>query len=486
MTLDPDACYRALETADRRFDGVFFTGVRTTGIYCRPICTARLPRRESCTFYPNAAAAERAGYRPCLRCRPELAPGNAPVDACGRVAALAAARIQAGALNGEGSIEALAAGLGLSSRHLRRVVEQQLGVTPVELAQTRRLLLAKQLLTETTLPITEVAFSAGFASIRRFNALFQERYSLNPTTLRRTAGAAGTADSLTLRLAYRPPLDWPALLGFLGARATAGVEAVEDDRYLRTVHLGKHSGWVAVRADASRHMLLVEVARSLAPVLMPLLARLRELFDLDAHPEAIARHLGADPVLGPLVARHPGLRVPGAFDGFELATRAVLGQQVSVKGATTLAGRFTAAFGEPIATPFPALTRLSPEPDTVAAADVAEIAAIGMPRSRALTLASLARATACGAVDLSRSADPEAAVRCLTRLPGIGEWTAQYIAMRALRWPDAFPHTDLGLKHALGGLTPAAILNAAETWRPWRSYATLHLWQSLSPQGVPA
>ena len=483
MELDPAICYRALETGDARFDGVFFTGVSTTRIYCRPVCPARAPARDRCSYYRHAAAAERAGYRPCLRCRPELAPGQAPCDGSSRVAAMAASRINAGALNDEGSIEDLAAGLGLSSRQLRRVVECELGVTPVELAQTRRLLLAKQLLADTTLPMTEVAFAAGFASIRRFNALFLERYRMSPTRIRRTSGTGVADDALRLRLSYRPPLHWPALLDFLGARASAGVEAVEGARYLRTARIGRHAGWLTVSPEPGKDALRVELSRSLTPVLMPLLARLRELFDLDAQPRVIEGHLAADPLLAPIVAATPGLRVPGAFDGFELATRAVLGQQVSVKGATTLSGRFAAAFGEPIETPFPALTHLTPTPERVSGQPFDEVMAIGLPRARAATLIALARAVACDGLTIAPSPEPEAAIRRLTMVPGIGDWTAHYVGMRALRWPDAFPHGDHGLKHALGGATPKEILALGEPWRPWRAYATFHLWQSLQAKG---
>jgi AraC family transcriptional regulator of adaptative response / DNA-3-methyladenine glycosylase II len=479
MDLDPDICYRALVTSDTRFDGVFFVGVSTTRIYCRPVCPARAPGRDRCSFFSNAAAAERAGYRPCLRCRPELAPGQAPCDGASRVAAQASARIQAGALNDDGSVDDLAAELGLSGRQLRRIVERELGVTPVELAQTRRLLLAKQLLAETALPITEVAFAAGFASIRRFNALFRERYRLNPTEMRRSTGGAAPHDALRLRLAYRPPLHWEALLAFLGARATAGVEAADDGRYLRTARIGRHAGWLAVSPEPGKDALRVELSRTLVPVLMPLLARLRQLFDLDAQPLAIESHLARDPLLAPVVAATPGLRVPGAFDGFELATRAVLGQQVTVRGATTLAGRFAVSFGEPIATPHQALTHLTPTAARIASASIEEIMAIGLPRARAATLTALARAVACGGLRISPSTDPEGTIRALTALPGVGEWTAQYIGMRALRWPDAFPHADLGLKHALDRASPKRVLELAEPWRPWRAYATLHLWQSL-------
>lgn len=476
MNLDADVCYRALAARDARFDGLFFVGVTTTRIYCRPVCTARTPGRDRCRFFVNAAAAERAGFRPCLRCRPELAPGHAPVDATSRLAHAAAARIAAGALNEGGGIEALAGELGLSSRQLRRALRQQLGVSPVELAQTHRLLLAKQLLTETRLPVIEVAFASGFASVRRFNALFRSHYRLTPSRLRKTRGEADGRGALRLRLAYRPPLAWAELLRFLGDRALAGVECVTGDSYARTVALGKHRGWVRVGPDGGRNALAVELSASLTPVLPALLARLRHLFDLDARPDVIASHLAGDPRLGPLVRACPGLRVPGAFDGFELALRAVLGQQVSVRAATTLAGRVAAAFGEPVETPLACLNRLSPGPRRLASAATGELTALGVTARRAETIRALARAVAAGELRLEPGPAPEATVARLVRLPGVGEWTASYVAMRALRWPDAFPHGDLGLGKGLGGLSPSRLCRAAEGWRPWRAYAAMHVW----------
>ncbi|HSN89979.1 MAG TPA: AlkA N-terminal domain-containing protein, partial [Anaeromyxobacteraceae bacterium] len=360
MTLDADTCYRALAARDRRFDGLFLVGVSTTGVYCRPVCPARTPGRDRCRFFAHAAEAEREGFRACFRCRPELSPGQGPVDASPRLVAAATARIEAGFLN-EGSVDQLARGLGVTGRHLRRALEGALGLSPVELAQSRRMALAKQLLQDTGLPVAEVAFAAGFRSLRRFNALFRARFGRPPTALRREAGATAAPDgALTLRLDFRPPLDWEALLAFLAARATAGVEEVAGDAYRRTVRLGERSGWVEVRRDPDRPALRAAVSLSLAGALMPLAARLRALFDLDARPDAVADHLARDPLLRRSVRRHPGLRVPGAFDGFETAARVVLGQQVSVRAATTLAGRLTAALGDPVATPFPALTRLGP------------------------------------------------------------------------------------------------------------------------------
>jgi AraC family transcriptional regulator of adaptative response / DNA-3-methyladenine glycosylase II len=478
------ALYSAYAARDPRFDGVFFIGVTSTGIYCRPVCTARTPRPANCRFFDSAAAAERARFRPCLRCRPELAPGNAPVDDAQRVAGLIVHRIDEGMLDGGAGLEEIAREFGWSSRQIRRVMQRQLGVSPMELVLTRRLLLAKQLLTETTLPITEVAFASGFLSLRRFNDAFSGRYGMPPTRFRKAAddasGPALPAATLTLQLAYRPPFDWPALLGFLGRRALKGVEMIDGESYARTVRLGAATGWVRVRHAPARRTLELELTRSLMPVLPALLGRLRHLFDLAARPDVIAQHLGEDPLLAGAVAAHPGLRVPGAFDGFELAVRAILGQQVTVAAATTIAGRFATHFGEPIATPVPGLERLSPTAAGVARAGVDEIAALGIVAARARSILAVAEAVLSGGLRLEPGADPTATVARLTALPGIGPWTAQYMAMRALRWPDAFPREDVALRNALGGIGAAEAEARAERWRPWRSYAAMHLWRGDS------
>jgi AraC family transcriptional regulator of adaptative response / DNA-3-methyladenine glycosylase II len=479
MELDGDICYRALAARDARFDGMFFVGVTTTRIYCRPICPARTPGRPRCRFFLSAAAAEQAGFRPCLRCRPELAPGKAPVDAARRLALAAAARIEAGALdNGEG-LEALAAECGVSSRQLRRAVGHELGVGPAELAQTHRLLLAKQLLTETRLPIIRVAFASGFASVRRFNALFRSRYRLTPSQLRRTGKAASGEEAVRLRLSYRPPFAWDAMLRFLGGRGYAGVECVLGSCYLRTAAIGKYRGWLRVGPVEGRNVLAVEVSPALVPALAPLLARLRNLFDLSARPDVIESHLGGDPQIGRAVQACPGLRVPGAFDGFELAVRAVLGQQVTVRAATTVAGRLADVFGEPIETPFPVLNRLSPRPERLAAAGLAEWAGLGIPTRRAETIRCLARAVGAGDLPLDPGPAPEEVVGRLVQLPGVGQWTAHYIAMRAARWPDAFPHDDLGLRKGVGEPSAQGLRRLAEAWRPWRAYAAMHIWHAF-------
>lgn len=477
--MDDATCYRALAARDPRFDGVFFVGVTSTHIYCRPICPARTPRAEHCWFFRSAALAEHEGFRPCLRCRPELAPGLAPVDAVARTARLAAARIEAGALNDGGSLETLAAELGLSSRQLRRVLRQEFGVSPVELAQTCRLLLAKQLLTESCLPIVQVAFASGFQSVRRFNALFRTHYKLTPSRLRRARATPAPADALRLTLGYRPPFALPELFRFLGARAIPGVECVTEGAYVRTVALGKHCGWVRVAPIPGKNALSVQVATTLAPVLPAVLARVRALFDLAARPDVIDGHLATDPELARFVKRHPGLRVPGAFDGFELAVRAILGQRIAVRAATTLAGRLTARFGAAMATPWNCLTHQFPDADRLADAVAADWTNLGIPAARVACLRALAQAVADGQVNLAPCVDPLTTLVRLQELPGIGAWTAQYIALRALRWPDAFPDGDLGLRKAWATAARPPLTQAAEAWRPWRAYAAIHLWESL-------
>jgi len=402
-----------------------------------------------------------------------------------RLAQSAAARIAAGALNGR-DVDSLAHELGVSGRQLRRALQQELGVSPIELAQTHRLLLAKQLLTDTALPMTQVAYASGFQSLRRFNALFRARYRLKPEALRRRGSrrdAAEPTDVVQLALSYRPPIDWTAMLAFLGARATPGVELVDAGAYARTLRIGAHVGTIRVtrpdqigvrRDNGPLPLLRLDVDASLAPVLMEVCARVRQLFDLDAEPEKIETHLSAAG-LAPSGRLRRGLRVPGAVDGFELAIRAILGQQVSVKGASTLMARLTAAFGEVYATAQP-LTRLAATADRIASASVSSVKAIGLPIARATTIHTLARQVAAGTISIEPHADVRALTRQLTDIPGIGPWTAEYVAMRALHWPDAFPASDLILCRNAGNLSPAQMLKAAERWRPWRAYAAMQLW----------
>lgn len=478
---EAQARYRAVVAKDTRFDGVFFTGVKTTGIYCRPVCSAKTPRASSCVFFTSAAAAEASGYRPCLRCRPELAPYALQQN----LAFAVWQKITEGALN-DGDLEQLSAQVGLSSRQLRRVLLQEFGVSPVELAQTQRLLFAKKLLQETSLPMAELAYAAGFGSVRRFNALFEQRYKMTPGSIRRSTSEDDSKD-LILRLAYRPPYAWDAVLAYLGGRAMPGLEAVIDQAYVRSVQLAGETGWIKVTHLPERGQLALQVAPSLAGVLMPLLARVRTQFDMEANPGVIQAHLESDCLLAQQMARTPGLRVPGAFDIFELAIRAVLGQQVSVVGATTVSGRLVRAFGAPMTTPFAEVTHHFPSVALLAQLPVEEIAKIGVPKSRAATIQNLARFALAGGLQQKIGASADAVVAEFKTVVGIGEWTAQYIALRALRFPDAFPAGDLGLQKAAAiapetRITEKQLLQRASVWSPWRSYAALLLWQSLSKE----
>ena len=477
--LTDDQHYQALLSRDRRFDGVFFVGVASTGIYCRTVCTAKPPQRKNCTFYPSAAAAERAGYRPCLRCRPELAPGQAKIDAIGRLAAAAAGQIENGVLT-ERSVAELAQLLGVSDRHLRRVLRQELGVSPIQLAQTQRLLLAKRLLTDSQLSIAEVAFASGFSSVRRLNVLFKERYRLRPTDLRKTQRQTSRSVPETLRceLAYRPPFHWAKLLDFLAGRAIAGVEQIERDRYQRTVQIGSYQGWICVSPIPTQDKLQVELSVSLVAAILPVLTRVKALFDLAADPVAIAAHL-EQANWGQWRPTCEGLRVPGAFDGFEVAVRAILGQQVSVKAATPLMGRVVQTFGSPLQMPLSGLTHLTPTAAQLATAEVTSLTALGIVSRRAQAIVALAQAVVRGELQLVPYADVDVTVERLKALPGIGDWTAQYIAMRVLAYPDAFPHSDLVLRQRLGVDRPQQVWQIAEAWRPWRAYAAMCLWTSL-------
>jgi AraC family transcriptional regulator of adaptative response / DNA-3-methyladenine glycosylase II len=482
MDQDSHRLYRALTSRDSRFDGIFFVGVTSTDIYCRPICPVKTPKEANCRFFDTPQEAEHAGFRPCLRCRPELAPGSAPVDDAQRIAQLIVQRLEEGTFDEKAGLETVAEQFELSSRQIRRIVHNELGVPPIQLLLTRRLLLAKQLLTETTLPITEVAFASGFSSLRRFNDAFNTRYGMPPTRLRKKATEDGTAiiesDTSTLQLAYRPPYDWTGVLAFLAARALKGIEHVTGEAYARTVQLGAAKGWIRVTHAKKTHALMVEFTHSLTPVLPALLSRVRALFDLNARPDLIARHLSKDARLAAAVRANPGLRVPGAFNGFELGLRAILGQQVTVKAATTIACRFVDAFGEPIVTPHAELHRLTPAPARIAAASVDAIARHGIIAARANSIIALAKAHVSGALCLDGGAQhgPDEAITRLVELPGIGQWTAHYIAMRALRWPDAFPKEDIAVRNNLGGVTAKEAEALSQAWRPWRSYAVMHIW----------
>ena len=475
MELNPAICYQAMLARDARFDGRFFTAVRTTGIYCRPVCPARPPKLENCIFLPTAAAAQEAGFRPCLRCRPETAPELGAWRGTSNTVSRALTLINAGALDGS-SVDALAERLGVGARQLRRLFLCHLGASPVAVAQTRRVLLAKQLIHETDLSMLEVALASGFGSVRRFNEVFQALFDRSPATLRRVRREPGTS-AITLSLGYRPPYDWGAMLGFLAARAIPGVERVEHGAYQRSIELNGTPGLIAVAHEPARCRLRATIRFPRTNALPVIIARLRQMFDLGADPAVIGAALSQDDRLRALVAARPGLRVPGAWDGFELGVRAILGQQVTVAAATRLAGRIVQEHGAPLADGIiePGLTHIFPRPAILAAAVLT-----GMPSSRAAAIATLGRAAAADARLFERGADLMASVSQLRALPGIGEWTAQYIAMRAMREPDAFPASDIGLLRAMadqhGRPTAATLLQNAELWRPWRAYAALHLW----------
>ena len=474
MDLDRDICYRAVQSRDRRFDGRFFTGVKTTGIYCRPVCPAVTPRARNVEFFACAAAAEQAGYRPCLRCRPETAPGTPAWQGSSATVSRAVRLIEAGALD-DGSVADLAARLGVSSRQLSRLFRVHLGATPVAVAQTRRVHFARNLIAQTDLPMTRIALAAGFGSLRRFNTLIKATFGAPPTGLRRATGRGEAASAFSTRLAFRPPYDWDRLLAFLGDRAGAGVEEVRDGTYRRTIRWRGKPGVFAVRRGGEDHLELTADLDGLDGA-VALVARVRRMFDCGAEPHAIAAHLGGDPLLAASVRRRPGLRLPSAWDPFELAVRAVIGQQISVAAATTIAGRLIRRAGSPLSAPDCGLSHLFPAPAQLAAAD---LDGLGLNARRVATLRALARAVATGELDLDAPRGAPDLVARLVALPGIGPWTAEYVAMRAVGEPDAFPADDLGLKQAAPHVE---LRTRAEAWRPWRAYAAPHLWATLGDE----
>ncbi len=482
LELNPDACYRALVAHDARFDGAFFVGVKTTGIYCRPVCRARTPGRDRCLFFTRAAQAERAGFRACFRCRPERAPGHASVDAVSRLVRSAARRIDEGALN-HASVEQLAQSLGVGGRHLRRAMQDELGVGPIELQLSKRIALARELLLGTALPMAEVAFASGFASVRRFNDAYRRSQGMTPSDVRRPL-LANTAEHRALRvvLDVRPPFDLPSAFAFLRARAVPGAELFSGQSYVRAVALGQTVGSIAIHPAPGQGAIAVEVSAALGPQLMTIAARVRRLFDTDADPLLIGKHLSRDKLLARSVRTRPALRVMGAFDPFEWSVRAVLGQQISVRAALTIAGRLVSKLGTASkvtpAAPVPLFAW--PDANRLANANLQTLTSLGLTRARASTVLGLARAVAAGALQLDRHADPVATREALLALPGIGPWTAQYIELRALGWPDAFPAGDLGLRKALGGISTAECESMSQRWRPWRAYAATHLWHGLS------
>lgn len=494
IALTADICMRALDARDARFDGLFFVGITSTRVYCRPVCPARVAYPGHRRFFDTAAAAERAGFRPCLRCRPELAPGRALIDAVSRLAVEAAHRIQAGALNGR-TVADLARELGVSDRHLRRAIERQLGVSPVELAQTHRLLLAKQLLADTRLSITRVAFASGFQSLRRFNAIFRERYRMPPSIVRRTADSAANAgekaddEPVRLSLAYRPPLAWNELLASIAGSCLPGVERIEAGRYARTIRIESHRGVVIVEngsADRSKDSdargrrrsgqphVNAYVSPSLLPVLMPLLAQLRRLFDLDADPTVVDGHLTQDG-LATFVRQLPGLRVPGGMEGFEVALGVALRGAASSGNGARLTRRVVRALGEPFVAGVPGLDRLAPDAARVAEAGASRLRSLGVPQRGADTIARLARLVADGAMRLYPGCDVDASYRTLRDSLGLDERLATMIVMRALSWPDAFPISPVVMREALATEGCDAPPHRAERWRPWRAYAAMHI-----------
>ena len=481
---------RARRSRDARFDGRFFVAVTSTGVYCRPVCPAPSPRAANVRYFASAASAADAGFRPCLRCRPEAAPGTPAWLGTSAVVRRALALIHDGALD-DAPVEALAARVGIGPRHLHRLFVAHVGAPPVAVAQTRRLHFAKRLVDETDLTMTQVAIASGYGSLRRFNAAFLATYDRPPSALRRLRPAPATADpgALVLRLPLRPPYDLDGVLRFLGARALPGVERVDVDGYARTVAL--ESGTAAVRigrpADSRRSRragsdatdaLELRVTGAPPAALLRITADARRAFDLAADPAEVQSAFRADPLLGPLVRRRPGLRIAGAWDAFECAVRAVLGQQVSVEAARTLAARLVERAGTRLPTPVDGLTHVFPSPTSLAAVD---LGGLGLTSSRAASIAALARAVADGRLDLRGPSDE--VVAGLRALPGFGDWTARYVALRALGEPDAFPSGDLVLRRVAGGASPltARALDArAESWRPWRGYAVFHLWAAAA------
>lgn len=459
MHLDRRICDRARRSRDARFDGKFFIAVTTTKIYCRPICPARSPKDENVRYYPTAAAAQAAGFRPCLRCRPEASPGTPAWLGTSGIVSRGLRLITDGALDRDG-VDALADRLGVTARHLRRLFIQHLGATPIEVALTRRVHFAKKLIDETNLPIAQIAFASGFGSLRRFNGEIRQTYSRTPTELRRLSrNNVGGSDCYRFRLAYRPPYDWKAAIGFLAARATPGVESVEANRYQRTIAIGGNAGSIAVSPAADGPALILEVRFGDPRALLTIVERVRRMFDIGADPTVIADQLSADPLLKRALAAHPGIRTPGAWDPFELTVRAIIGQQISVRAATTIAGRIAERWGL--------------VPDQLVDAPLEEA---GIISARASTIRALAR----GVLDKRVCFDADSILPSLRAIAGIGEWTAQYVAMRALNEPDAFPSGDLVLRRMAGDLSTRELDRRSESWRPWRAYAVMLLWRAAT------
>ena len=481
MILDWRICSRARLSRDARFDGKFFIAVLSTRIYCRPICPARTCNESNVRYYASAAAAAEAGFRPCLRCRPESSPGTPAWMGTSSTVSRALRLIGESGLE-DGGVEVLAERLGVGSRHLRRLFLRHLGATPMAVAQTRRLHFAKKLIDETSLPMNQIALASGFGCVRRFNAGIRKVYHRTPTQIRRLMRKTKLqpGNQYLFRLHFRPPYHWEGMLAFLAARATPGVECVEQGCYRRTISLNGRDGYFEVSIDQERSALAVKIEFGDPRSLFFIVERIRAMFDLNADWSAIVQSLISDPALIERVQSDPGLRVPGCWNGFELATRAILGQQITVKGATALAGRLTASFGRPLSSA-KGLTHLFPTPEVLADA---RLASIGLTGARAETIRLLARAVAEGKLKFEGVVDSDAFQQQLCEISGIGKWTAQYVAMRALGEPDAFPSSDLGLLRAMGLRSSSELEERAEAWRPWRAYAAMYLWKIASQGGV--
>jgi len=487
MNLDWQVCSRARLSRDARFDGKFFIGVRSSGVYCRPICPARTAKEENVRYFASAAAAAEAGFRPCLRCRPECSPGTPAWVGTPNTVSRALRLIGESGLE-DGGVEALADRLGVGARHLRRLFLRHLGATPSAVAQTRRLHFAKKLIDETNLSMSQVALASGFGSVRRFNAGIRKVYHRAPTHIRRlTRQTASQPDNQYLfKLRFRPPYHWNAMLGFLAARATPGVEAVEGNCYRRTISRNGRSGYFEVSMDEAHEALLARIQFGDPQSLIHIVERIRAMFDLNADWTTIVRSLQTNPVLASHVRAEPGLRVPGCWNGFELAVRAILGQQITVKGATALTGKLVKRFGRSFALENN-LTHLFPTPEVLADA---QLAGVGMPGARAETIRALARAVSDGEIRFEAIVDSDAFLTRFQQVPGIGKWTAQYVAMRAMGEPDAFPSSDLGLLRAVGCTNFKELERQAAAWRPWRAYAAMYLWRmggghTNSRKGIP-
>ena len=483
MKLDWGVCSRARLSRDPRFDGKFYIGVLGSRVYCRPICPAPTAKEKNCRYFPTAAAAAEAGFRPCLRCRPESCPGTPAWLGTSSTVSRALRLIGESGLE-DGGVESLAERLGVGSRHLRRLFVRHLGATPIAVAQTRRLHFAKKLIDETELPMNQIAIASGFGSVRRFNAGILKVYHRTPSQIRRLARKTGlhSSDQYMFRLNFRPPFQWQAMLDFLAPRATPGVEQVDGLTYRRTIATNGFEGYLEVSLDAEHDALVARIDFPDPRSLFAIVERIRAMFDLNADCASIVKTLRGDPALGPSVHAEPGIRVPGCWNGFELAVRAILGQQVTVRGATSLAGRLTSIFGKKFDGPN-GLTHLFPSAEVLAKS---KLEGVGLTGARAETIRALARAVASDKIRFEGVVDSEDFLRRLCEIPGIGTWTAQYVAMRALGEPDAFPSSDLGLLRALAASSPRELERCSEPWRPWRAYAAMYLWRFSGQQTIKA